>query len=276
MIGSGCRDWRVARRGRNGCRQAKQERQRDVGRGWPLLAAGHRCTRRHLAGSATLSPQPPHLFQDLVERLAGDELHHVVMHAALVAHTEDRHDVGVVQPGRRPGLTLEAPDLLRGRRRARSIPSERRGGRATLAQPHRLRPCHPGRLPGGCGSRPAARGTSRLRSIRGPVGSSPDSAGVFHVEQDGEQLLDLVDEVGIPSDVFADRRPLAAPLARQEVVSQDLDRIAITCSSRTSSSPSRLTRLWLARPAHGEGRDRREDLFHSLECPDVAVAGGRF
>src|SRR5262249_44263937 len=52
--------------------------------------------------------QTPHLAQDRVEALALDELHGVVVNAAVFADAEDRHDVGVMQPGRRLGFPPEA------------------------------------------------------------------------------------------------------------------------------------------------------------------------
>ena len=50
-----------------------------------------------------------------VQAAAGDQLHHVVMQAVLLADVEDGHDVGVVQPGRRLRLAAEPrPQLLVG------------------------------------------------------------------------------------------------------------------------------------------------------------------
>ena len=48
------------------------------------------------------------LVEDLIKAQARDELHDVVVQAVLFADAEDRDDVGVVQPGGRPGLALEA------------------------------------------------------------------------------------------------------------------------------------------------------------------------
>ena len=55
---------------------------------------------------------PRELIDDLVESLALDELHGVIGRLAVLAHLEDRHDVGVVQPRRGPGLALEPLELL--------------------------------------------------------------------------------------------------------------------------------------------------------------------
>ena len=48
-----------------------------------------------------------------VQAHAGDELHDVVVMAIVLTHAEDRHNVGVVQPSRRPCLPLEPQYLLR-------------------------------------------------------------------------------------------------------------------------------------------------------------------
>ena len=41
-----------------------------------------------------------------------NELHHVVRRFFLLADAENRHDIGMVQLGGGPGLTLESPPLL--------------------------------------------------------------------------------------------------------------------------------------------------------------------
>ena len=57
-------------------------------------------------------------LEDLVQPLPGDELHHVVMEAVLLADAEDGHDVGMVQPGGRLRLAKKALQA-RGRGHAR-------------------------------------------------------------------------------------------------------------------------------------------------------------
>ncbi len=51
------------------------------------------------------------LFQNLIQSHSLDELHDVVGQAIVFADAEDRHNVGVVQLGRRLGLALETPPL---------------------------------------------------------------------------------------------------------------------------------------------------------------------
>ena len=51
--------------------------------------------------------EPPQLGDDQVQALALDELHGIEADIAVLADLEDRHDVGVVQPGRGAGLAAE-------------------------------------------------------------------------------------------------------------------------------------------------------------------------
>ena len=64
--------------------------------GWPRRGGGG-CRPAHGPGAAL------------------DELHRVVADAVLLAVVEDADDVGVVQPGRQPGLGVEPPQVARGR-----------------------------------------------------------------------------------------------------------------------------------------------------------------
>ena len=48
----------------------------------------------------------------LVEAVPGDVLHGVVANAVVLAVVEDRHDVGVVQSGRRAGLAEEPAEMI--------------------------------------------------------------------------------------------------------------------------------------------------------------------
>ena len=52
-------------------------------------------------------PQARQLVDDQLEPLALDELHGVEDDLAVLAHLEDRHDIGVVQPRRGPRLAAE-------------------------------------------------------------------------------------------------------------------------------------------------------------------------
>ncbi len=52
------------------------------------------------------------LLQSLVEALPADQLHAEVMLILMPADLEDRHDVGMIEPGDRLGLVLEPADLV--------------------------------------------------------------------------------------------------------------------------------------------------------------------
>jgi hypothetical protein len=159
------------------------------------------------------------LGEDVVEGLAVDELHDVVMSAGLLAHGEDRHDVAVVQPRRRPRLALEALDVAGvaqgpGRQHLqRHAPAQRLllglvdhahaapaylPYDSVLAQPL-WRPCWAGR-----------RGANH-----GWCGSD-----LFEKQQGGEQLADLLGQLGVAFRVLRQRRPFAAAMALEEVVGE--------------------------------------------------------
>jgi hypothetical protein len=52
-------------------------------------------------------------------------------------------------------------------------------------------------------------------------------AHVLHADQDGEDLAELVGELGVSAAVVLERGPLAAALAAEEVVGQGLDGVAV-------------------------------------------------
>ena len=146
----------------------------------------------------------------------------------VAADAEDRDDVGVVQPRRRPRLALEAEDLLGvGERRVGEdlqcdasaerlllgLVDDAHAAPADLAEDAVVaQPLQPGRGVNGH----AAGG------VVGPVG-----AEVLHADQDGEDLADLVGELGVSPAVVLERGPLAAALAAEEVVGQRLDGVAV-------------------------------------------------
>ena len=122
---------------------------------------------RDRRGDSARLLEPAQLVDDRVEPLALDELHGVEADLAVLADLEDRHDVGVVQPGRGPRLAAEP---LQGLAVAgHDVPGRTlapRGGRARPARPRRPRPCRPGRPRGGSGSRRPAAAPGRRRGGR--------------------------------------------------------------------------------------------------------------
>src|SRR5262245_49198262 len=65
------------------------------------------------------------LPDDRGQRLPFDILHGVEVHAALAADAEDRHDVGMVEVGRRLGFVLETLQMLGIQRRRKRQHLER-------------------------------------------------------------------------------------------------------------------------------------------------------
>jgi hypothetical protein len=82
---------------------------RDLGRRHILGVL--RPVRRRQVGRAFRVPQPFQLGENFVEPKPRNELHHIEVQALMLADPENRHDVGVVQPRRRPRLALEAAQL---------------------------------------------------------------------------------------------------------------------------------------------------------------------
>ncbi len=68
--------------------------------------------RRHQPGGASRVGDV--VLQSLVEALPGDQLHAEIVLVLELADLEDRHDVGVVEPGDGLGLVLEPADLVGG------------------------------------------------------------------------------------------------------------------------------------------------------------------
>ena len=191
------------------------------------LAAGGSHLR---PGDGLRPPQPPQVLQHHVQPQTGDELHHEVVMPVLPAHAEDRHDVGVVQPRRRPGLALEPPHLLGVEQRAgrehlqRHAPAQRfllglvdhaHAAAADLAEDAVVaQPLQPD---------PRCRAVVSGQRAGGAAGAL---AQVLHHQQRREQVADLVGQFGVPLDVFAQRRLLAAALAVEELLGQELDGVA--------------------------------------------------
>ena len=98
-------------RGRNV--PAAPEREGYLARRGPLFGANDAGPAELLPGPVISTPKSTHLLEDLVQRLARDVLHDVIVDVPLVADAEDGHDVGVMQTGRGACLALEPADLLR-------------------------------------------------------------------------------------------------------------------------------------------------------------------
>ena len=230
------------------------------------------------------------------------------MVAVLPAHAEDRHDVGVVQPRRRLRLALEPPHLLRVQQRAGREDLQRHAAAQRLllglvdhahAAPADLaedavvaQPLEPDPHRGAVGGQRAGGAAGAL-------------AQVLHHQQGREQVADLVGQLGVALEVLAERGLLAAALAVEELLGQELDGVALVaggihrraspagpwgdpigatrlrsaahCRHRAPAARLR-TRSMLERTSYkllSQSRDRRQDLLEPLQRPDVTVAGRR-
>ena len=224
--------------GRSSSEPATSAAERPIGRREPVRPRGR-------AGRSR-SPQPPHLLQDRVQRLARDELHDVVVGTALVADAEDRHDVGVVQPGRRPAS--------RSNRRTCWGRSERRAGQdlqghaaaerlllglvddahaapadlaedAVVAQPARRAVSARARPPASRSARPRSSRASSMSSRTG------NSSWISSASSGYRATYSL-------SDGRSPRRSRV-----EELLGQDLDRVALVAVPDIIA-PCRLHRLW--------------------------------
>ncbi len=153
--------------------------------------------------------------QHLVEPLALDELHGVVVDAVALADAEDRHDVGVVQPPGRLGLAAEAGQVRRvQQRRGRQhlegdVPAERFLLRlvndAHAAPAHLTQDAIVAQAlqvgEGGC-RRP-------LEAVGG-IGGVGGWLQVLDLHQRRKQIADVGGEVGVAVGVLAQGRVLAA------------------------------------------------------------------
>jgi hypothetical protein len=171
-------------------------------------------------------PHPSQLDQDLVEGAAFDVLHHVVGGAAVLADPEDRDDVGVVKPGRGPGLAPEALQLtvvLRGPgwQHLESHPPAERLLLGLVHDAHAaptdladdavlVEALH--RLPG-----PA-------RQVGGLVRARAD---ILHHHERAEQASHLPRESRMAAGIVADRRPFPAAIPLQELVRQTAQRVGL-------------------------------------------------
>src|SRR5208283_2246252 len=88
-----------------------------------LLPQGAGAAQRRMRVTRTFDS--PAIIDHRRERLAVDELHGVVVHAALAAHGVDRDDVRVVELGGGQGLGLEPAELDRVHRRREGKDLER-------------------------------------------------------------------------------------------------------------------------------------------------------
>jgi hypothetical protein len=166
-------------------------------------------------------PQTTQLMEDHIEAQSLDELHDVVVQAVLLADAEDRHDVRMVQLGRRARLTLETaqvPQIEQGVGRQHldgHVPAQRKLLRlvddAHAAAAHLTQNLIIAQVPQ---RRRGGRSLRRTRLARRLVAG----LGLFHEEQGRQHVANLVRMLGVAAGEFLDGRTLALPEGLHELV----------------------------------------------------------
>ena len=202
------------------------------GRGGTVRAARRRAgmgaDRLGLGPRAT---EPAELAQDLVQRLPPDVLHDVVGRPLVLAHAEDRHDVGVVQLGRRPRLAAEPLAQLGVEPRVarqdlqRHVPAQRgllglvdhaHAAAADLAEDQVVADLADRRAVGRLAVGERAGGLARPGQRAQPL----------HLDHGREDEADLVGQLGVAVGVLGQGRPLALAIAVEERLGQHRDAAA--------------------------------------------------
>jgi hypothetical protein len=186
--------------------------------------------RRGLALLPHASAQPAQFPDHFVQSLALDKLHGVVVDALALADVEDRHDVGVMQSCRGACLTAEAQHALgvaytgQGQHFESHVPIER----LLLRLVNDAHAASANFADDAVVADPFERkGRSKVGFWVGACG-----AGLFHQQKRWKEVSDFISLRRQVGDVFAERRPLAAPVALQKIFRQLFHGIAPACRFR--------------------------------------------
>src|SRR5262249_46580785 len=119
------------------------------------------------------------------------------------------------------------------------------------------------------------RASARGRAAGGAAGAV--AAEVLDPQEDGEQLADVVGQLGVAAAVVLESRPFAAALSVEELRGQLLDRVAVAAAGggthgRIDLMETRRSRATAPSPTFVHAGDRGEDLLEPSERPDVPVA----
>ena len=165
----------------------------------------------------------------------------------MLAHAEDRHDVGMVQACRGASLAAKAleaggiTELMVGQRLERDMPAERFLNRlvdhahSAGADPTKQHVVAQARRH--CGSRDCAGrdGTARLAGAR---------AQGLHHDQRGEERLNSISQLGMGSGVFGNRGPLTAAAAIKKSFHELINRVETGTRFIHGLTPSRPPGNW--------------------------------
>ena len=204
---------------------------RPVTSDWTRSASVRRTGRPRGRGTAIpldiLAVQPPHLFEDGVERKPTDELHHIKVNPLVLTNTEDRHDIVVVQPRSGLGFAMEADERHRVQKPMTSKHLERDAAAQRLlnglihdshaAAPdfsqemEFAEPIHERADPGDRRSRQAPGNVARAR------------LEVLDQTKNGKELANFVSNPRIARGIFLECRPLASAAPLEKLLGEILD-----------------------------------------------------
>ena len=203
------------------------------GRGGAVRAARRRTGMgADRLGLGPRAAEPAELAQDLVQGLPLDVLHDVVGRPLVLAHAEDRHDVGVVQPAaarasrRNRSQQLGVEPRVARQDLQRHVPAQRvllglvdhaHAAAADLAEDPVVAELP--RIAGPSAGSPSANG---------PVGSAAPGSGPSRSisTMAGKTSADLVGQLGVAVGVLGQGRPLARAVAVEERLGQHRDAAA--------------------------------------------------
>jgi hypothetical protein len=188
--------------------------------------------------------EPTQLVDDRVQPLALDELHGIVADLAILADLEDRHDIRVVELGRRAGLAAEAGQGLGvlGHLAGQDLQSHVTPQRDLLGL---VDDAHAALAD----FAEDAKITKLLQGRRRRRGGARGSVlvvfpNLLDLDHSREQLADVVRQLGIAIDVLLKRRPFAGPVPRGELVGEPSQQDVVGGALRGLLRHCRVLRAW--------------------------------
>ena len=170
------------------------------------------------------------LGDDQVQSLALDELHGIEPDIPILADLVDRHDIGVMESSRGPGLAAKP---LLDHPVARHLPRQDLQ-RHAAAQRDLLGLVHdPHATPADLAEDPVvadlAQGWIRGPSVAGLIHvlALPATLGLLDLDHRREQLADLLGQLRVAIGVFLECRPFAGPEPRRELLGQSIQKVIL-------------------------------------------------
>jgi hypothetical protein len=198
--------------------------------------AGELAPRRVRGGHGRPAPaEVPYFAENLVQSLAIDVLHRIVIESILLADAKDLDDVGVMELGRRLGLAQEA--FLERRLQQAGEREHFEGHTPAERLLHGL--VHHAHAAAANLAQNAVLAQALWDGRSGGTRFCQFRSGLLHGYQSGQEFADLVGQFGIALDVLAHGRTLAGPIALQEGLRDLVEGVAVLVGTvHRYSSPS--------------------------------------